>query len=248
MTAIPVGKLGPAGYARLLDPTSPPHPWLLAPWELPRATAELTGSLILSPALLALHRVGQHGVGQHGVGRLDSSGTPTTTHPVLVVPGLRGGNSWTVPLRGYLRALGHDVRTPYPQTMKAGRVAVVRTLTDQIERLADGAGAAISVLAWSIGGCFARQAAAASPHAVRRVITLGTPIKGSLWYGRGRGDHELDRPVTALYSRTDGIIDWRRCVLPAGSPGENVEIISSHFGMSTNPQALHVIGDRLRQS
>lgn len=220
-----------------LDPTSPPHPWFLAPWELPRAAAELGGSLALSPALVALH----------GVGRRDRSVHPAAVRAVLVVPGLRGGDSWTTLLRGYLRALGHDVRTPEPGTMQAGRATVVRSLADQLGRLADATGHPVSVVAWSIGGCFVRQAVVGRPDPVHRLITLGTPVHGRLWYGREAAPQHLDTPVTALYSRTDGIIDWRRCVLPRGAGSDNVEIVSSHFGMSTNPQALHVIGDRLRR-
>lgn len=231
---ITAARSGRAIPSRWLDPTSPPHPWMLAPWELPRASVELGTSLMLSPALLALH----------GVGRLDPTGTRAGVHPVLVLPGLRGGNSWTLPLRSYLRALGHDVRTPDPRTMKAGRATVVRSLTHQLDQLADRAGQPVSIVAWSIGGCFARQAAAARPRTVRRLITLGTPVSGVLWYG---AEPPVDPgvPVTSLYSRTDGIVDWRRCVLAAGPSTENIEIISSHFGMSTNPQALHVLGDRL---
>lgn len=236
MTTIIAGRrTGLAAVSRWMDPTSPPHPWMLAPWEFWRAAAELSGSLVLSPALVALH----------GVGRLDRTGARADVHPVLVVPGLQGGNAWTALLRAYLRALGHDVRTLDPRTMKAGRVAVVRSLAEQIDRLTHEAGCPISVVAWSIGGCFVRQSAADQPAAVRRLITLGTPIDGSLWYGRGEKRRTLRLPVTSIYSRTDGIVDWRRCVLPAAPGAENVKIVSSHFGMSTNPQALHVIGDRL---
>jgi hypothetical protein len=79
------------------------------------------------------------------------------------------------------------------------------------------------------------------------VITFGTPLDGALWYGDEvqAGSTALAVPVTAIYSRSDGIFDWRRCVQPPGRRAENVEIISSHFGMSTNPLALDVIGDRL---
>jgi pimeloyl-ACP methyl ester carboxylesterase len=202
---------------------------------MPRASAELGGSLVLTPALVALH----------GVGHRDPAHNRARVHPVLVLPGLRGGNSWTIMLRAYLRALGHDVRTPHPQTMKAGRGTIVQSLIEQIDGLAAAHRAPISIIAWSIGGCFARQATAARPTAVRRLITLGSPVDGTLWYGRHTPPPTPDVPVTALYSRSDGIIDWRRCVLHSARRSENVEIISSHFGMATNPQALHVIGDRL---
>ncbi|HET9648725.1 MAG TPA: alpha/beta hydrolase [Microlunatus sp.] len=215
---------------RWLAPPAPPHPWLLAPYEVPRAVTTTGLSLTLSPLLLARHRVGRD-------------------HPrraVFVVPGLGGGNAWTLPLRTYVAALGHDVRVPAAGTMKALSGEVVRSLSEQVSVVAEETASPVVVLAWSVGGCFARRLAARRPDLVSRLITLGTPLDGGLWYGSeaaaGRG---LPVPVTALYSRTDGIFAWRRCVQRAGAGAENVEICSSHFGLSTHPWALHVIGSRL---
>jgi triacylglycerol lipase len=38
-------------------------------------------------------------------------------------------------------------------------------------------------------------------------------------------------PYTSIYSRTDGIVDWRACLDPAA---EHVEVRSSHLGMGLN--------------
>jgi triacylglycerol lipase len=38
-------------------------------------------------------------------------------------------------------------------------------------------------------------------------------------------------PYTAIYSRTDGIVDWRACLDPAA---EHVEVAGSHLGMGLN--------------
>ncbi len=48
--------------------------------------------------------------------------------------------------------------------------------------------------------------------------------------------------VVSVYSREDGIVDWRACLLPGA---ENVEVRGSHLGMGFNPEVLRVIADVL---
>ena len=48
--------------------------------------------------------------------------------------------------------------------------------------------------------------------------------------------------VVSVYSREDGIVDWRACLLPGA---ENVEVRGSHLGMGFNPEVLRVIADAL---
>ena len=43
---------------------------------------------------------------------------------------------------------------------------------------------------------------------------------------------------TALYSRRDGIVDWRACVDPLATP---VEVRSSHLGMAVDPVAIRAV-------
>jgi triacylglycerol lipase len=60
--------------------------------------------------------------------------------------------------------------------------------------------------------------------------------------------HQLNRPFpaqvrfTSVYSRTDGVIDWRACLDPAA---EHVEVSSSHLGMAVHPGVYRIVGDRL---
>jgi pimeloyl-ACP methyl ester carboxylesterase len=42
------------------------------------------------------------------------------------------------------------------------------------------AGSAIVLVGWSLGGLFARELAKRQPHAVAKVITMGTPFSGSM--------------------------------------------------------------------
>jgi len=209
--------------------TAPPSPnRLLTLAEPPRAATELGWLIASAPVLMTAPR---------GDG-----------HPVLVLSGLSGGPGWTAVLRRYLRSIGHSVHSPRFAATKGTPGRVRRLLSERVDELAESFGTPVSMVAWSVGGCFARQVAAAEPSKVRQVVTLGTPLDG-VWYPRGprRATRPLPVPVTSILSRTDGIFEWRRCVQPSAPRAENVEVPSSHLGMATNPFVYHVIADRLGQ-
>ena len=46
----------------------------------------------------------------------------------------------------------------------------------------------------------------------------------------------------SVYSRTDGIVDWRMCMDPAAT---HVEAGGSHVGMAVNPRVFRVVGEAL---
>jgi pimeloyl-ACP methyl ester carboxylesterase len=52
-------------------------------------------------------------------------------------------------------------------------------------------------------------------------------------------------PHTAVYTKTDGIVDWRVCV--NDDPATNVEIQSTHIGLVFNPWVYELIANRLSQ-
>jgi triacylglycerol lipase len=58
-------------------------------------------------------------------------------------------------------------------------------------------------------------------------------------------DKPLRRGVgfVAIYSRSDGIVNWRACLDPAAE--KQVEIRSSHIGMAVHPGGYRAIGDAL---
>lgn len=205
------------------------RPWLLAPFEPGRAAVEL-GALVATAPFLVSHHTADG-------------------HPVLVIPGLSGGNGWSAVLRSYLRSIGHSVHGPRFGTTKAPADKVVERLVERVEELARSHRTTVSVVGWSVGGALARRVAAARPDHVRQVVTLGTPLDGTSWHTpAAEADAEgLRVPVTAVISRSDGIFDWRRCVQKSGPLAETVEIPSSHLGMASHPLACHVTADRLSQ-
>ncbi|RBY83578.1 alpha/beta hydrolase [Geodermatophilus sp. TF02-6] len=200
--------------------------------------------------------------------RLAPRGEP---HPVLVLPGLLASDASTTTLRRWLRGLGYPVvgwelgrnRGPTPQ--------VVGALPGLVERLADQHGTPVSVVGQSLGGIFARRLALRVPQQVRQVVTLGSPFRlvdrpddspGARVYrryrplhggtrissARGEGARPLPVPSTSVYSRWDGVVDWRACLQEQGPRSENVEVHASHLGMGHDPAVLWVVADRLAQT
>jgi triacylglycerol lipase len=49
----------------------------------------------------------------------------------------------------------------------------------------------------------------------------------------------------SIYSRSDGIVDWRACLDPGAD--EHVEISSSHVGMAVSPAAWRAVADALER-
>jgi triacylglycerol lipase len=56
------------------------------------------------------------------------------------------------------------------------------------------------------------------------------------------GPFPADVPYTALYSRSDGVVDWRSCLDPAA---EQVEVRASHCGMAVNAGVYREIASAL---
>jgi pimeloyl-ACP methyl ester carboxylesterase len=52
-----------------------------------------------------------------------------------------------------------------------------------------------------------------------------------------------DVSFTAIYSRRDGIVDWKACVDPTA---HTVEVTTSHVGMAIDPRVIDVVSDALR--
>jgi pimeloyl-ACP methyl ester carboxylesterase len=128
----------------------------------------------------------------------------------------------------------------------------------------------VSIVGWSMGGIYARRLARRAPRQVRQVVSLGSPFAltdrtmgdspGARAYqrlapvnpsgrrsSRGSLAGPLPVPSTAVYSRWDGVVDWRACRQEPGPRSENVAVHASHLGMGHDPAVLWVVADRLAQ-
>jgi pimeloyl-ACP methyl ester carboxylesterase len=185
-------------------------------------------------------------------------------HPVLVLPGLAASDVSTGPLRTYLEAQGYAARGWKQGPNRGPRSGVIAGIDARLIELADRYDRKVSLIGWSLGGVFAREAARRSAGLVRQVITLGSPFASepkasNAWRlyeavsGR-RVDDWPDReamkrpppvPSTAIYTRSDGIVAWQGCCEQQSPTTQNIEVEGSHSGLGYNPTVLYAIADRL---
>ena len=225
-----------------------PPSWLLMLAE-PRALFEFNSSLMLSPLLLQAPR---------GDG-----------HPVLALPGFLASDLSMAPMRRYLKELGYDAHAWNMGRNLGGVYAKRQALRDLVTGIFEQTGRKVSVVGWSLGGVYARDLALQVPHMVRCVVTLGSPFANDiratnatklyeLVSGEGVDDvpglreaiaGDLPVPVTSIYSRTDGIVNWRTSLVRPSATAENIEVhLASHIGLGVNPAALWAVADRLAQA
>ena len=54
-------------------------------------------------------------------------------------------------------------------------------------------------------------------------------------------------PVTAIYTKSDGIVAWQSCREVEGERRESIEVRGAHGAMVRNPAAWRIIAERLAQ-
>lgn len=190
-------------------------------------------------------------------------------HPVMVVPGFLGSDGYTASLRRYLTRLGYAVHG-WGQGRNLGpRDGALDRLRERLDYLHSRYGARLSLVGHSLGGIYARELAREAPALVRQVISLGTPFAEgrrsgsypSRLFERLNPDDELPLgegalhvpppvPTSAVYSRGDGVVNWRTSLhgVHAGHGAvEDIRVPGSHCGMAVNPLVWLVIADRLGQ-
>lgn len=174
---------------------------------------------------------------------------------VLLIPGFLAGD-WTMErLRTFLIGLDYRVEcagilfNPGPTKTILARIEV-RLLALHAER------GPVHVIGQSLGGIFAREMARRHPQCVRSVVTLCTPVRfpvqtplagfvkvlgpfhDAAWAAQAGAIAEpLPVPVTAIYSRNDGIVDWRQCLQDENEICRNICVAGAHSTMGSNPAA-----------
>ncbi len=191
--------------------------------------------------------------------------------PVLVIPGFATSDNGTYFLRQYLSGLGYQVYG-WEQGINRGLSSPqYKKLEQRVKAIAKESGQAVALVGWNVGGLYARAIANDHSAKVSMIITLAAPFampsfKGvSASLGRlyahyselakddafnGFSDvweRTPDVPSTSLYSRTDGIFNWRYCLDKEGVTTENIRVLGSHLGLAINPMAYFIIAERLSQ-
>lgn len=127
-------------------------------------------------------------------------------------------------------------------------------------------GRKVVLVGWSLGGVFAREIAKRHPHAVAKVITMGSPFSGTPYDNNAWrvyhlvAGHSVDQPpieaelavkppveTVALWSPRDGIVAPRAS---CGRPGERdraVALRCTHIGFANSAEAIRAVAKELEK-
>lgn len=188
-----------------------------------------------------------------------------TPRTIVLIPGFGATVRSLGMLSRYLGRLGHTVHD-WGLGRNHGRVAeLMDGLRPRVRALAAGAGEPLVLLGWSLGGYLAREIARDRPDDVLRVITLGTPVVGgprytltARWYARrGWNLDELEQraadrfsvpirvPVTAVYTKHDGVVSWEACVDRWSPDVRHIEVDCSHIGFGFDPGVFGIVAGEI---
>ncbi|QCF27077.1 lipase family alpha/beta hydrolase [Hydrocarboniclastica marina] len=186
-------------------------------------------------------------------------------HRIILLPGYGAGDLSLKPLAMFLRRSGFNVRTWGLGLNDASMSRLYPRVRDRVRSEYERYGQPVILLGWSMGGVLAREVTRDHPEWVEHVITLGSPIIGGpkytifarLYQSRGRDLDQveerikaryrkpIERPVTALYSRTDGVVSWEACIDKWSPTVEHREVASSHIGMGFSRKVFDILLDLL---
>ena len=127
-------------------------------------------------------------------------------------------------------------------------------------------GSPVTLIGWSLGGYIAREVARDLPDHVSQVITLGSPIIGGPKYTRAasvfaangldldwierevskRDQTPIRQPITAIYSKSDGVVNWRAALDRNNRNVDHIEVNVAHLGMGFNRTVYGLIRRALR--
>ncbi len=180
-----------------------------------------------------------------------------------MLPGFLADDRTTLPLQRSFARAGYRVGGWNLGLNKGVRADLLDRLMTRIE--AFGGGRAVTLVGWSLGGVFAREAAKRRPDLVHKVVTLGSPFSGdrrnnNVWrlYEWVAG-HPVDAPpidaapdekppvpTLAIWSRRDGVI---AVCAARGEPSERdreLELDCTHMGFALSARAIPRIVDAVR--
>lgn len=202
---------------------------------------------------------------------------------VIIIPGFLGTDLYLMELYAWLGRIGYR---PYFSGIGINadcpNLLIQRHVIETVERALRETGRPIHLIGHSLGGVIARSIAGQRPRDVASLITLASPIRGTVanrnvvhaadairlrilqehgegvlpdcYTGRCTCNFidSLRRKVpdsmlqTAIYTRDDGIVDWRYC--RTRNPEIDFEVPGTHIGMAFNPSAYAVVAQRLAKA
>ncbi|MCP3729336.1 alpha/beta hydrolase [Sphingomonas sp. MG17] len=192
--------------------------------------------------------------------------------PVLALPGLVNGDNSNLVLRHYLNTLGYRA-FPWELGRNFGPRAIGvegERLFERIAAIHDETGEKVTLVGVSLGGIMARVAAHRAPDLVREVITVCSPFAGlpsatNVWRvfelaSGQRADDPLVRafleeaseplpvPATAIWSRSDGLVNGEVCHEAECDAARSVEVSNGHLLAQMSPEVLRAVAETLARA
>ena len=171
------------------------------------------------------------------------------------------------PLIRFLRSRGYTV-AGWGQGRNLGTDSFDEDkLQKELKELVEAGDGKVSLVGHSLGGIYAREIARADPQYFRQVITLGSPFgrggksashANALYQHLNRNPDARDVeerlavpppvPTTAIYTRGDGIVNWRTTLQSAGDHHvHNIEVLGSHIGLNLNAAVWYWVARKLAE-
>ena len=190
--------------------------------------------------------------------------------PVILIPGFLAGD-WTLRTPfGWLRRIGYRPQLAGMAFNVMYSEVMLRPLLDALQHLQHRTGARVSLVGHSRGGVLAKVLSHRKPDLVEQVITLGSPIndpfdihpltmagvRAAHLYNIFRYGHPASVemrflrdlaappkvPITTIYSRSDGVVNWRACLRRDVNA---IEVKGSHVGLALNPEVYRILAHLL---
>lgn len=186
-----------------------------------------------------------------------------TKQPALFLPGLKASDASNAPMRSFLRQKNFRTYGWGLGTNHGDVEGLLPSVITRTEELFERSGEPIALVGWSLGGVLAREVARERSELVSQVITYGTPVVGGPLYTNVSGVYTqaereaiavrvaernrvpIEVPITAIYSKRDGIVAWRACIDDFNPDVTMIETASSHVGMGIDPDVWQIVSERL---
>ena len=195
---------------------------------------------------------------------------PGLRRPVLLIPGFLAGD-WTLRTQyDWLRRVGYRPRLAGVALNVTYSEVMLRPLIDSLVALHRKTASRVSLIGHSRGGVLAKVLSHRKPDLVEQVVTLGSPLNdpfdvhpltmagvhaAHLYNAmRYRHDASIENrflrdlraeprvPMTSIYSRTDGVVNWKACLRPDIN---SIEVRGSHVGLALNPEVYRILAHML---
>lgn len=206
--------------------------------------------------------------------------------PVLTLPGYGASDTAMTVMRYYLESIGYNAhslelglniesrenRIRSVDDATAFRNKMAAKVAERIDALHKQHNEKITLIGWSMGGCYALDASCIRPDKVHTVITLGTPFgdpRGTAtwdimrfisrskvdeadmdftgWLDKCHLDKDYPVNVHVIYSEKDGIVGTDAARLPEHPRISHSVVNSSHMAFAYNSDVYRHIARILQQ-